>query len=599
MKLKNILILAALVASFSACADLINPTQENIQTEEQMFKDPSSAQGILGYAYANLPFETKSNTDIATDDAVTNDLGNSLRSMAQGSWTAVNNPVSMWDARKSTIQYLNLFIKNAAGVPWAENEAKRTMFTDKLTGEALALRALNMYYLLRNHAGWTASGELLGIPIILEPEGAGSDFNQPRATFEACVKQIYDDVDAAMELLPMDYVDLGNASQIPEKYKAIGVTNHVEYNAVFGATFNGRVNGRIAEAIKVLTAILAASPAYAEASGVTYEDAAEVAASALDRIGGVAGVDPTGYKWFMDKTTIDALGSGACPPEILWRGSINQGTEDYAFGINQEKENYPPTLYGSGRINPTQNFVDAFPMANGYPIADAESGYSATNPYADRDPRLSEYVIYNGATYKDVQIITGAYSTDNNGLNKTSTSTRTGYYLRKLLRDDCSANPTATNAKKHYPVYIRYTELFLAYAEAANEAYGPSTAGPSGYSAYDVIKAIRSRAGVGADNGDAYLESIKNDQAKMRELIRNERRIELSFENKRFWDMRRWGLDLNETAMGVKIEQNAGVLTFTPIEVEPRNYADYMYYGPIPETEVLKWSNLDQNKGWE
>ena len=599
MKLKNILILAALVASFSACADLINPTQENIQTEEQMFKDPSSAQGILGYAYANLPFETKSNTDIATDDAVTNDLGNSLRSMAQGSWTAVNNPVSMWDARKSTIQYLNLFIKNAAGVPWAENESKRTMFTDKLTGEALALRALNMYYLLRNHAGWTASGELLGIPIILEPEGAGSDFNQPRATFEACVKQIYDDVDAAMKLLPMDYVDLSNASQIPEKYKAIGVTNHVEYNAVFGATFNGRVSGRIAESIKVLTAILAASPAYAEGSGVTYEDAAEVAASALDRIGGVAGVDPTGYKWFMDKTTIDGLGSGACPPEILWRGSINQSTEDYAFGINQEKENYPPTLYGSGRINPTQNFVDAFPMANGYPIADAESGYSATNPYADRDPRLSEYVIYNGATYKDIQIITGAYSTDNNGLNKTSTSTRTGYYLRKLLRDDCSANPTATNAKKHYPVYIRYTELFLAYAEAANEAYGPSVAGPSGYSAYDVIKAIRSRAGVGADNGDAYLESIKNDQAKMRELIRNERRIELSFENKRFWDMRRWGLDLNETAMGVKIEQNAGVLTFTPIEVEPRNYADYMYYGPIPETEVLKWSNLDQNKGWE
>ncbi len=599
MKLKNIMILAALVASFSACADLINPTQENIQTEEQMFKDPSSAQGILGYAYANLPFETKSNTDIATDDAVTNDLGNALRSMAQGSWTAVNNPVSMWDARKSTIQYLNLFIKNAAGVPWAENEAKRTMFTDKLVGEALALRALNMYYLLRNHAGWTASGELLGTPIILEPEGAGSDFNQPRASFSACVQQIYDDVDAAMKLLPMDYVDLGNASQIPEKYKAIGVTNHVEYNAVFGATFNGRVSGRIAESIKVLTAILAASPAYSEGSGVTYEDAAEVAASALDRIGGVAGVDPTGYKWFMDKTTIDALGSGACPPEILWRGSINQGTEDYAFGINQEKENYPPTLYGSGRINPTQNFVDAFPMANGYPIADAESGYSATNPYADRDPRLSEYVIYNGATYKDTQIITGAYSTDNNGLNKTSTSTRTGYYLRKLLRDDCSANPTATNAKKHYPVYIRYTELFLAYAEAANEAYGPSVAGPSGYSAYDVIKAIRSRAGVGADNGDAYLESIKNDQAKMRELIRNERRIELSFENKRFWDMRRWGLDLNETAMGVKIEQNAGVLTFTPIEVEPRNYADYMYYGPIPETEVLKWSNLDQNKGWE
>jgi hypothetical protein len=332
---------------------------------------------------------------------------------------------------------------------------------------------------------------------------------------------------------------------------------------------------------------------------VTYADAAAIAATSLDRIGGVAGVDPTGYKWFMDKATIDGLGSGACPPEILWRGSINQSTEDYAFGINQERDNYPPTLYGNGRINPTQNFVDAFPMANGYPITDPDSGYSKSNPYADRDPRLSEYVIYNGATYKDTQIITGAYSSDNNGLNKTATSTRTGYYLRKLLRDDCNANPSATNAKKHYPVYIRYTELFLAYAEAANEAYGPSTAGPSGYSAYDVIKAIRSRAGVGAESDDAYLESIKNDKEKMRELIRNERRIELSFENKRFWDMRRWKLDLNETAMGVRITQAEGNLTYTPIEVEPRNYSSYMYHGPIPETEVLKWSNLDQNKGWE
>ena len=85
----------------------------------------------------------------------------------------------------------------------------------------------------------------------------------------------------------------------------------------------------------------------------------------------------------------------------------------------------------------------------------------------------------------------------------------------------------------------------------------------------------------------------------MRELIRNERRIELSFENRRFWDMRRWKLDLNETAMGVRITQAGGNLTYTPIEVEPRNYSSYMYYGPIPETEVLKWSNLDQNKGWE
>ncbi len=594
MKIKNILILAILAGSFCACSDLINPSVQNAQTEEQMFKDPSSAMGILGYAYGNLPFETKSTTDIATDDAVTNDLASGYIKMAQGTWAANNDPMSQWQARKITIQYLNLFLKNAANVSWSKDPNRQAMFVDKLRGEALALRALNMYYLLRNHAGWTADGELLGVPIILEPEGVESDFNQPRATFQECVDQIFADIDEAMEILPFDYVQLTDDNAVPQRYKNMGVQYAQEYNAVFGDSFRGRVSGRIAQTIKALTALLAASPAYAEGTTVTYAQAADEAAAVLKHINGVAGVDPTGYKWFMEKKTLDALGSGECPPEILWRGSINKGTEDYAFGISQEKDNYPPTLYGSGRINPTQNFVDAFPMANGYPITEPASGYNANDPYAGRDPRLAEYVIYNGATYKGTQIITGAYSSDNNGLNKISTSTRTGYYLRKLLRDDCDPNPSATNAQYHYPVYLRYTEIFLAYAEAANEAWGPTGKGAHGFSAYDVIKALHDRAGVGND----YLDSIQGDQNKMRELIRNERRIELSFENKRFWDMRRWKLDLNETAMGVKIDQDGASLKYTPIEVERRNYGAHMYHGPIPETEVLKWSNLDQNKGW-
>ena len=203
-------------------------------------------------------------------------------------------------------------------------------------------------------------------------------------------------------------------------------------------------------------------------------------------------------------------------------------------------------------------------------------------------------MIYNGATYKNTQIITGIYSSDNNGLGKTATSTRTGYYLRKLLRDDCDPNPSVNNAQYHYPVYIRYTEIFLAYAEAANEAWGPTGKGEHGFSAYDVIKALHDRAGVGND----YLDSISGDKEKMRELIRNERRIELSFENKRFWDMRRWKLDLNESAKGMRIEQDGSALKYTKFDVEPRAYKEHMYYGPIPETEVLKWSNLDQNKGW-
>ena len=134
---------------------------------------------------------------------------------------------------------------------------------------------------------------------------------------------------------------------------------------------------------------------------------------------------------------------GAVTAEILWRGNRTNGDADWDMGITQEKNNFPPTLYGSGRINPTQNLVDAFPMANGYPITDtSNSGYDALNPYANRDPRLTNYILYNGSTYKGKTIITGLYADSENktddGLNKIGTSTRTGYYLRKLLREDCN-----------------------------------------------------------------------------------------------------------------------------------------------------------------
>jgi hypothetical protein len=136
--------------------------------------------------------------------------------------------------------------------------------------------------------------------------------------------------------------------------------------------------------------------------------------------------------------------------------------------------------------------------------------------------------------------------------------------------------------------------MYLAYAEAANEAWGPQGNGGHGYSAYDVIRALRQRAGVGTSNGDAYLESIKTDKEKMRALIRNARRIELCFEGFRFWDLRRWKSALNETAKGIRIKEGQ----YSTINVENRIYKDYMDYGPIPYGETLKFPSLIQNKGW-
>ena len=165
--------------------------------------------------------------------------------------------------------------------------------------------------------------------------------------------------------------------------------------------------------------------------------------------------------------------------------------------------------------------------------------------------------------------------------------------MRKHLNEQVTiSNSGSVNSAYHYNVFIRYTEMFLGYAEAANEAWGATADGGNGFSAYDVVKAIRARAGI--DSADPYLESIKNNNDQMRELIRNERRLELCFEGHRFWDLRRWKADLNETVKGVRISgQN-----YDYIDVEPRQFKAHQYYGPIPYSEVVKYSNLQQNDGW-
>lgn len=595
MKLKYILLSAALLALFTACDDLFEPALENNRGVEEMLNDPNYAVGLLGYGYAMLPYDTKSVSDVATDDAVTNDLSSGYSKMALGSWASNNNPMEKWQGCKATIQYLNTFLGIVTEVGWAEDPIRQTMFIDKLTGEALALRALNYYYLLMAHGGRTESGELLGVPLILTPENKDSDFNQPRASFADCVNQIYKDLDDAMKLLPLDYENITDDSQVPDKYKSIGAQMG-SYNLVFGTYQRGRISGRIIEALKAQVALLAASPAFVEGSGVSAASAADLSAVVLDRIGGISGMDPHGHVWYIQYNVLDNAEGGESPKEILWRGNKTNGDQDWDLGLSQEVDNFPPTLYGKGRINPTQNLVDAFPMANGYPISEAASQYDADAPYANRDPRMDDYIIYNGVKYKDKEIVTRLDGTDNNAINSQGgASTRTGYYLRKLLREDCNPDPNNKNAKYHFPVRIRYTEIFLAYAEAANEAWGPTGKGNHNYSAYDVLKAIRQRGGI---PNDLYLESIKNDKEKMAQLIRNERRIELCFENKRFWDLRRWNLPLNETAQGVEITKTDQGLRFNVIDVEARAYQDYMHYGPIPKSEVMKWSNLLQNKGW-
>jgi starch-binding outer membrane protein, SusD/RagB family len=590
MNKRNFIIAIAAAITMSSCKDLINPAIENNRQLDESTSIPSDARfpyAILLNAYNRIPSNSWSFNDVATDDAVTNDKTNGYLKIANGQWTANNNPLNQWTNCYAAIQYINIMLDEVNKVTWTTDTTVSRLFATRIKGEAYGLRALFMFNLLQAHAGVGDNGQMLGVPIILEPQGTNSEFNKPRASFGDCMKQIYADLDQAEQLLPLDYEDVASAANVPAKYGSI---TKDQYNRAFGVTFRGLLTGRIAKGIRAKAALLAASPAYTSNDNTTtWADAANYAADLINRIGGVSGLASTGLTWYSNASEISGLASGANPPEILWRNN-------YGDNRDLETQNYPPTLFGSGRINPTENLVEAFPMANGYPITDPASGYDPNNPYNNRDPRLKTFILVNGGTAgpNSTVIKTAADATTNDGLNKVETSTRTGFYLRKLLRQDVNLNPSSANNQRHYKPHIRYTEIFLIYAEAANEAWGPTGTGPNSFSAYDVIKAIRKRAGVGTTNNDPYLEAAKSSKEAMRALIKNERRLELCFEGFRFWDLRRWKDNITEGAKGVSIQ--AG--NYNLISVEDRLFQNHMIYGPIPYSEVLKYSALQQNKGW-
>lgn len=596
MKLKNIILFSAATLALASCDDLFEPAIENTQDITSMYKDADFARGVLDNAYLMLPYSDSPNSDLATDDAVSNDAGSSYKNMATGGWASNYNPVSMWDASFHAIQYCNLMIDNADKVAWSyTDEIINQMFIDNYLGNAYALRGLHHFYALRAHAGMAeANGELLGIPMHLTYVDATADFNEGRLTFKECYDLIMADWDKAQEYLPYEYKSISNASQLPAKYSQIGA-DITGYNKAFGDHHRGKIDGKIISAFKAQLAILAASPAYSKAGACTYAEAAKLASACLDNFGGLANMQEDGWKIFDNTTFLNNFGAAdEAPAEMIWRANINK-TQSF------EVDNYPPSIFGKGRVNPTQNLVDAFPMLNGLPITAAGSGYDAKNPYENRDPRLKMYVLVNGETigHNNTVINTTQESLTLDGINKENgKSTITGYYLRKLLRPDVNCNDAASTFN-HLQIRIRATEIFLDYAEAANEAEGPKAkVGGASYSAYDVIKALRSRVGIGL-GGDTYLEECAMSQDKMRELIRNERRLELCFENHRFWDLRRWLAPLNETAKGISITTGTdGNLNYEIVDVEKRDYKDYMYYGPVPYSEILKWSNLQQNYGW-
>lgn len=558
----NIVLFVSII--LCSCEDFLEPLEETGKYDDNMvWNNPNYAEGVLLAAYGILQTDYVCNEEYVADDAVINEMANVVRTMATGGWTSKNNPIDDYANYYQAILQINDFLEHVNNVPWyPSSNTLNDLYRQRLKGEAFGLRAYFYSLLLQKVGGKTSSGELLGFPIVLSSNFSIEDSKINRSTYKACVKQIFEDCDSALTLLPNRWTNDGlNA----DEQKAIG------------EKYMNRINGMMVRLIKARVALLAASESFA-GSGISMEDAAKYAAEIIT-LNGLDNLQYNDIMFYNQATNLKDLSYFKGNSEIFWSSAI------VSKSSIRELNHFPPSLFGKAKLNPSQNLVDAFGDSYGYPIS-VSPIYDENNPYVNRDPRFYSYIFYNGSVTSTGNIL-DIKNGDKDKIGATLYSTRTGYYLRKLLDENVSLEVGVTVQTPHYYVYGRYTEALLIFAEAANNAVGPDGV-ISGYTARNIINAIRSRAGI--FNMD-YVNNLSDED--FTELIKNERRIELCFEGFRFWDLRRWGdvEKMNEPVKGIDLE------TMSPFEVENRDYKAYMIYGPIPYNEILKY-DLIQNNGW-
>lgn len=249
-----------------------------------------------------------------------------------------------------------------------------------------------------------------------------------------------------------------------------------------------------------------------------------------------------------------------------------------------EKANYPiATQGGKSGVCPAQNLVDAYEYV-GTP--------NENDPYANRDPRFYASIVYNTCTWNGRTIAEAPGETDD--MSKVNAS-RTGYYLRKFLTDEL--NLTQGQTAQHNWVMFRYAEVLLNYAEAVNEAYGPSVV-PAGFvmSAKAALMKVRDRASVS-------LPEIKAGTIEsFRQAVKHERQVELAFEDHRYWDLLRWkdaSTVLNEPVKGVSVRRSGEDYVYRTVTVASRTFNERNYYLPFSRSEVENSNGtLQQNPNY-
>jgi SusD family. len=504
--------------------------------------------------------------DAASDDALSSQQSiSAVENIARGAFTATNtNGDNVWARHWTSIRNCSIFSVMINRVPLAEKLPDGRPARPAYRSEARFIRAYLYFELLKRYGGIPLLGDNI--------YQLNDDIQLPRKSFAECVDYIVSECD--------------------------DIKDSLRTRANINGTSYGRITQGAAMALKARVLLYAASPLF---NGGNIESG--------NPLTGYTNYDPNRWKLAADaaKAVMD-LNDYSLMPDladvfITQSAPVASNTETIFWrqngnNISVETANGPVgyrSAGGNGITSPTQNLVDAFPMINGLPITDPASGYDPNNPYANRDPRLSKTVFHNGMLWLNRNVETYTGGADRPG--GTGQQTKTGYYMRKFMGKFESASGGTYSNTNHDFHYMRYTEVLLNYAEAMNEFSGPTS------EVYKVLHDLRQRAGIdpGPDNNYGIDPNLTKEE--MRELIHNERRIELAFEEHRFFDIRRWKIAetvMNQPLRGVNIQRtSSGVESFDYVNVfTPSFRAPAMYLYPIPYDEVIKNAQMKQNPGW-
>ncbi|QDH81085.1 RagB/SusD family nutrient uptake outer membrane protein [Echinicola soli] len=421
---------------------------------------------------------------------------------------------------------------------------------DRLIAELKFIRAFRYHDLIRNYGDVVLIGD--------EVSELGDDFTAPgffeKTDKEAAIAYVIEELDQAAAGLPL--------------------TND-------GSWQEGRATRGAALSLKARLLLYAASPLFTDGENDSqlWQRAADAAQAVMNLQQYSLYQGGYGELFLTPQTNV----------EIIFARYYNINSRHTALEI----ANGPNGYDGWGGNVPLQNLVDDYEMMDGSSF-DWENESHASEPYENRDPRFYETILYNGAPYRDREVETFLPGgRDSQGGPSNWNTSKSGYYLRKFINEELPIrNPWEVAGTQNW-IYFRYAEILLNYAEAQNEAVGPDG------SVYEAIDAIRGRAGVEMPPLPPGLT-----QDEMRERIRHERRIELAFEEHRYYDVRRWMIanDVeNNPAYGITITKaEDGHLVYErKVALEGKQFEDQHYWLPIPRAEILASDNqLAQNPGY-